>query len=274
MGTRALEAAATRLTTPCGAGRMAWRLWGEGPPLVLLHGDFGSWTHWLRCIPALARRCRVVAPDMPGYGESAAPPEPWSPETLAAIIAEGLAAVLPPPARLALAGFSFGGIVATHLAARPDGRVDRLALLGPGGFALPLGPMPMLRRLGPGMAAAEMRAVHRHNLAALMFADPEKVDEGAVDLQLANTRRARIRGGDIPQSDALLRALPRVRARIVGIWGERDVFSRPVAAREAALRRHRPDLDFRVLPGVGHWSPYEAPEAVTAALLDFVMPRG
>src|SRR3546814_1155899 len=51
-------------TTPCGDGQMVWRLWGEGPPLVLLHGGSGSWTHWFRNIPALARRYRVIAADL------------------------------------------------------------------------------------------------------------------------------------------------------------------------------------------------------------------
>src|SRR3546814_6277896 len=48
----------------CGDGQMVWRLWGEGPPLVLLHGGSGSWTHWFRNIPALARRYRVIAADL------------------------------------------------------------------------------------------------------------------------------------------------------------------------------------------------------------------
>src|ERR671931_2054547 len=71
-----LDAAAARILTACGDGRMVWRLWGSGPPLLLLHGGHGSWTHWIRTIPALAGQCTVVVPDMPGYGDSDAPPEP------------------------------------------------------------------------------------------------------------------------------------------------------------------------------------------------------
>ena len=55
------EASAAVRTTTAGAPdrRVAWRLWGEEglPAPVLLHGDFGSWTHWIRCIAPLARRC-------------------------------------------------------------------------------------------------------------------------------------------------------------------------------------------------------------------------
>jgi pimeloyl-ACP methyl ester carboxylesterase len=113
--------------------------------------------------------------------------------------------------------------------------------------------------------------VHRHNLAALMLADPERADALALHVQSENARRARARAGDIPAGDALLRALPRLRApRLLGLWGERDVWAQPVHAREEVLRRLRPDVDFRTIPGAGHWTPYEAPGAVVAALLDLL----
>jgi pimeloyl-ACP methyl ester carboxylesterase len=248
---------------------MVWRLWGDDahPPLVLLHGDFGAWTHWLRCIPALSRRFRVIAPDMPGYGESDAPPEPWSPESVAAILAAGLADLLPASRHYHLAGFSFGGIIAGPLAAREGERVESLVLLGSGGLGFPRAEAPPLRRIARDMDAEALRAAHRHNLAALMFADPAAADDLVLHLQIENVRRARLRAGALPESDALLAVLPRVRARLFGLWGERDAFAGPrVRDRDVVLRRIQPGLGFRVIPGAGHWTPYEAPEAVTAAM--------
>ena len=49
------------LTTPCGSGSLAWRRWGEGVPIVLAHGGSGSWTHWIKTIPELAKRFTVYA---------------------------------------------------------------------------------------------------------------------------------------------------------------------------------------------------------------------
>ena len=79
---------------------------GAGPALALLHGASGSWTHWLRNIPALAERFTVLVPDMPGFGDSDDLPEPHTAERLADAVAAGLRALVPPPAEIRLAGFS------------------------------------------------------------------------------------------------------------------------------------------------------------------------
>lgn len=267
----AVEREAETIRTRSTHGEIAWRAWGSGPPLVLLHGDFGSWTHWIRNVLPLSARFRVIAPDMPGYGDSDAPADDWSPASLAGLLSEGLERILRPFDRYALAGFSFGGIIAGHLAAHDAERVETLALIGAGGFGQPYPPLPLLRRIERGMSGDEIDAVHRHNLAALMIADPARADDLAVHVQIENVRRARIRAGEIPVSDVLLGALERVSARIGGIWGARDAMSGDgIAERERLLRRFQPDLDFRLVPDAGHWVPFEAPEAVSEALTEMV----
>lgn len=70
-----VAAAGTRVETPCGAGRLVWYSWGQGRPLLLLHGGSGSWTHWIRNVETLAAAgYQVIAPDLPGSGDSALPP--------------------------------------------------------------------------------------------------------------------------------------------------------------------------------------------------------
>jgi pimeloyl-ACP methyl ester carboxylesterase len=60
-----------------------------------------------------------------------------------------------------------------------------------------------------------------------------------------------------------------VKARIRGIWGRRDsMVGQQLEDLAASLRRFQPDLDFRVIEGAGHWTPYEALDAVNATLLD------
>ena len=51
-----IESASERIEAPCGDGHMVWHKWGAGPPVLLFHGGYGSWTHWIRTVPALAER--------------------------------------------------------------------------------------------------------------------------------------------------------------------------------------------------------------------------
>ena len=50
----AIDSAAARRATACAGGRIVWRIWGDGRSLVLIHGDFGSWTHWIHNVLPLA----------------------------------------------------------------------------------------------------------------------------------------------------------------------------------------------------------------------------
>jgi pimeloyl-ACP methyl ester carboxylesterase len=272
-----IDHAGTRRMSTCGAGEMIWRCWGEDRwadqlPIVLVHGDTGSWTHWIRNIPVLARQMRVITPDMPGYGISAIPPEPWSAESIAGLLAVGLDAVLAGAPRYHLAGFSFGGIIAGNLAALDPERVLTLTQFGPGGWGIPAGPntppLPRLHRVSPDMTLQQIREVHRHNLSVLMIGDPAAVDDLAIDVQIENVRQARLRAGGIPASDALVRVLPRIRAPIATFWGGRDAFFRSDAAkRRELLHAAHPDASIRMIPGVGHWTPYEAADVVNATLV-------
>jgi pimeloyl-ACP methyl ester carboxylesterase len=266
-----LEAQARRETTRFAGGAMVWRVWGAGAPLVLLHGASGSWTHWIRNIGALAARLRVYVPDMPGFGDSDALPEPHTAERLAEAVAAGLERLV--PGRFDLGGFSFGAIVAGHVAARFGSRVRTLVLFGVGGLDLPREPTRPLRPVTPSMTREEVEGAHRENLGILMLADPASIDDLAVRLQIDNVARARFRSGDIPTSDAFLRALPAIQARIVAIFSTRDAFvGSTLEARRRLLATRRPDLDFRVLDGPGHWAIYEAAPQATAMLLEALSP--
>jgi pimeloyl-ACP methyl ester carboxylesterase len=266
-----IDAAATRRRTPCGHGWMVWRAWGQGRPLVLLHGASGSWTHFIRNVPVLAARVRVLAPDMPGFGDSDEPPPPATAQTLADIVARGLDEVAPAPMAIDLAGFSFGGIIAGLVAAREGTRVRTLTLIGPNGMALPSRPTRPLLKIEPGSSAEEVRASHRENLRILMIAGSANADDLAVHVQMENLRRTRFKSGTIPASDTLLRALPAVKTRIAGIWGGADAFAVPyLEERRRTLARFQRDLDFRVIAGAGHWVTYEAADEVNRALLAIV----
>jgi pimeloyl-ACP methyl ester carboxylesterase len=267
-----IAAAADRIETPCGDGKMVWRSWGSGPPLVLLHGGYGSWMHWIRNVLPLSRQFRVIAPDLPGLGESATPPEPWTAEGLAAIIVEGLDIVLarsPSEVVPHLAGFSFGGVIGGNVAAQLGDRLRGFTVVGSNGLGLERSPTP-LRRVPPGADEAEEFATHRYNLNQLMIADPDKIDELALYLQKTNHARARMRSRRFSRSGALIEALPRITARLDGIWGECDRTAYPhLDERAQVLRRFQDGARFAVVPGAGHWVPYEAADRFNALIAEF-----
>jgi len=263
-----VAAEAQRIETPCGAGTMVWRVWGSGPPLILLHGGYGSWTHWIRNVLVLARRFTVIAPDLPGLGESSTPPEPHTAEGLAAIIVEGLDIVLSKDAAPHIAGFSFGGVLGGHVAAQLGDRLRALTLVGSNGLGLVRQPTA-LQRVPAGVSAGEALAVHCHNLGALMIADPAKIDELAVYIQSHNAPRGRVKSRRFSRADTLARALPLVKARLDGIWGERDATAYPhLDERARVLRSFQPGARFEVIAGAGHWVQYEAAERFNPLLAE------
>jgi pimeloyl-ACP methyl ester carboxylesterase len=263
-----VAAEAQRIATPCGDGGMVWRVWGSGPPLVLLHGGYGSWTHWIRNVLILARRFTVIAPDLPGLGESATPPEPHTAEGLAAIVVKGLEIVLPKGAAPHIAGFSFGGVLGGHVAAQLGDRVRALTIVGSNGLGLVRQPTA-LQRVPTEAAAEEALAVHRHNLGTLMIADPTKIDELAVYIQSQNAPRGRVRSRRFSRADTLARALPLVRVPLDGIWGERDATAYPhLDERARVLRSFQPGARFEVIAGAGHWVQYEAADRFNSVLAE------
>jgi len=265
-----IAAEAERTETPCGDGAIVWRSWGHGPPLVLLHGGYGSWTHWVRNVLPLSRQFRVIAPDLPGLGESATPPEPWTAEGLAAIIVTGIEAVVRRGDELRLAGFSFGGVIGGNVAAQLGDRLRDFVVVGSNGLGLERSPTP-LKRVPPDAGVEEEFAIHRYNLNQLMIADPAKIDELALYLQKINHARARMRSRRFSRSDALAQALPKVRGRLDGIWGERDATAYPhLDERARILRSVQPAARFAVVQGAGHWVQFEAADRFNALLADFL----
>jgi len=267
----AVARTARKVRTPCGEGWMVWRVWGAGAPLLLLHGGSGSWTHWIRTIPELSRHYELWVADIPGLGDSAMPPKPWTPASIAGVIARGIGEVLPASATLRMAGFSFGGHVGGFTAALLGQRVHSLTLIGVAGLGLRADPREPFAKERSGMSPAEVAAVYHQNLAVLMFADPANIDALAIHMQAENIKRARFRSRPFAAIDGLARALADVTAPIKTIWGTRDVIARPsIEARLAILRRHHPELGVRLVEGAGHWVMYEAADRFNQAFLELL----
>jgi predicted alpha/beta-fold hydrolase len=107
-----LASSAQRLKTSFNGGNMIWHCWTSEHPssstIILLHGGFGSWTHWASVIPELKKHSTVIAADLPGLGDSDDVPLPHSTVQLASIVKQGIDQLLPADKPFHLVGFSFG----------------------------------------------------------------------------------------------------------------------------------------------------------------------
>ncbi len=269
-----LATLAESIRTLSGNTELAWRRWpgpDEQPPLVLLHGGFGSWTHWIANIPGLMAQRDIWALDLPGLGDSGDLSEPFTTEHFADVIAAGLNDALGNGANYELAGFSFGAMIGAHVSLRTGSRCKRLTLIGAAGCGHLHHQVSLLPPPDDSVPPEEAAGIHRENLQRLMIADPTAIDDLAVYVHGDNLARHRFRSRKLAGSDDLLRVLSDVPAPLVGIWGECDATAGNLAAikeRERLFRAAQPDCDFHILPGIGHWAMYEAPETVNRLLLD------
>ena len=105
---------------------------GEGPPLLLLHGNPLTHVSWHKVAPALAKSFTVIAPDLRGYGDSAKPDggEDHAAYTFRAMAQDNLAVMDRLGfERFAVAGHDRGARVAFRMALDAPGRITRLASL-------------------------------------------------------------------------------------------------------------------------------------------------
>jgi 3-oxoadipate enol-lactonase len=248
---------------------IAWIEAGGGPPVIFLHGVGGSRTAWGPQLRGLGDRFRCIAWDMPGYGDS----ELLEPLTFEAI-ADRLVGLLDTLAiqRADLVGLSFGGMHAMHTALRHPERVNRLVLADTS------------PRFGAnGTTAAEWTAARMEPLER--GETPADAAERVIDAITSVTLTGQIRDevvgayGRIPVDGfrASLRCLPThdVLDRLDAIThptrvivGELDEET-PIAYSQSIVDGI-PHSDLRILDGVGHLSPSEAPDRFNALVAEFL----
>ena len=268
-----IQSQAIRHETPCGEGRMVWHEWdiscGTAPMVTLFHGGAGSWRHWIRTIPALVPRYRVLVPDLPGLGESDFPPDSEDAFAISQIVADGIDSIAGSDRTYEAVGFSFGGTIAACVGALGGKRVRSVTIIGSSGVGA-MGSAVKLEKVRH-LEGQARRDTHRINLSRLMIADPDKIDDLALEIQDWNTVRSRLHTPPISRGGAIMRAIDRLQSPLNGMWGDLDAPANPKGReRVAALRAHCPDADIRLIPNTGHWAAYESADTVNAILLDML----
>ena len=238
-------------------GRLFGGSYGEGVPWVLaLHGWKRSHHDFDRVLDGIA----AVAVDLPGFGAAPPPPEAWSTARYAEWLAPVLDEMSSEPVVL---GHSFGGRVAAHLAANHPDRVGALVL-----SAVPRlvpdnpGPdSPAQRR--PSLVFRLAKALYRHRLIGEDRMENLRRRHGSADYRAAEGVMRDVLVKAVNETyDRQLAAFP---GPIELVWGERDDQA-PVASAAAALNVCA-NGHLVTLPGVGHFTPQQAPFDLRAAVV-------
>ncbi|MBL94353.1 MAG: 2-succinyl-6-hydroxy-2,4-cyclohexadiene-1-carboxylate synthase [Alphaproteobacteria bacterium MarineAlpha3_Bin5] len=258
---------------------MFWRKWPalnskNLPPLVLLHGGFGSWTHWIANIEYFACNRDVIVPDLPGLGSSATPPIPHTVEGLSKIISDGLGLVLAGRNNFHLVGFSFGGLLGSAVAVAQGACCKSFVAVGASGFGKLHNVIDGLILPGPNWTEEERRKAHLRNLELLMIKETKNIDELAVYCHDSNIHHARMKSRKMSLSDGFFQNLPNIRSRVGGIWGEFDSTAggeKLISLRRDIIHRHDPSSLFQIISGAGHWVMYETPSIFNKTLNSMIL---
>jgi haloacetate dehalogenase len=265
---------------------------GDGPALLLLHGFPETSFCWRRVAPTLAERYAVVAPDLPGYGASAAPAggphgEGFSKREMAAAIVDLMGAL--GHERFAVVGHDRGARVAYRMALDHPDRITHLAVLN----TVPT--IDQFERIGddpslgywPWFLLAQPAPFPER----LLEADPDGVlehvfatwtaDPAAIDAEARAAYRKALAPATIAAMCADYRASfhidrlhdgedrgagRRIRAPLLLVTGSEET---QLADAPEVWRRWAVDVTARQVPG-GHFVPEEAPDELVDALAEFL----
>ncbi|HZP78168.1 MAG TPA: alpha/beta fold hydrolase [Pseudolabrys sp.] len=246
--------------------RLCWHRFGDGPPLVLLHGGHGSWLHFIRNIDALAARHSLWIADMAGYGESDDMDGKPDIRDVGQAVLRSLTTLIGADTAFGIVGFSFGGLVTAQLA-NLSARVRRIALIGTaghGGVRRQPQPMVQWRNLPP----AEETAALKNNLASLMLTPTTVDDPLAMEVHRRSCYRTRFRSRPISRQALLPPLLATLTIPVLLIWGSEDVTIEPEVMGPKLTQGH-PEQRFTILPHTGHWAQFENHAAVNALLTEW-----
>ena len=264
--------------------RVAYRLAGSGPLIVLVHGITSSSATWERVVPALAERYTVLAPDLLGHGQSAKPRGDYSLGAYASGLRDLLIAL--GHERATFVGHSLGGGVAMQLSYQFPELCERLVLVDSGGlgrevslllrsatlpgseFVLPLLAQPRLLegrpRVGRLLNGLGIRI--RTDLDQLARGHASLADREAREAFVHTLRSIVEPGGQrVSATDRLYLAenMP-----FLIIWGARDKIIPVAHGRDA--HRLVPGSRLEEFPDSGHFPQLDEPERFVETVTGFI----
>ena len=250
---------------------------GSGPVLVLLHGLGGTWRNWQANLSALAEHHRVVAMDLPGFGDSELYPGPVTVTRYVETVVELLDRLGIDHATFV--GNSMGGLLTIEMAVRHADRVSAAVLVCSGGIPLTslqhrLVTIPQARAMNHLMRLRLSRWLVRRSqrvrifLGARVFHDPRTVPPNLLAAALDGLSAA----GFGPAADTAARydarlSAPAVACPTLVLWGADDPLLPVAMGRQ--IRRLIPGSELEVWERTGHCPMLEHPARFDERVLSF-----
>ncbi|MGI8609882.1 MAG: alpha/beta fold hydrolase [Candidatus Dormibacteria bacterium] len=255
--------------------------------IVLLHGLGATNASMLPTLWDLARDHRVLAPDLPGFGESGKPVRTYDFPFFASWLRDFLDQL--GVKKATLVGNSLGGRISLEAGLTMPERIERMVLLCPSpAFLRGRVAIPLVRALRPEMALVPMLLGHAQvaQVARSLFARPDRLPDGWYDafadefLRVFRSPRGRVAFFSAARQVYLEPArgelgfwdrLPRMRVPALFVWGEKDWL---VPARfEHHVTGALPNCESVVLDDCGHVPQYEFPELTNKLIREFIGAR-
>ncbi|MGA7087261.1 MAG: alpha/beta hydrolase [Candidatus Dormiibacterota bacterium] len=256
--------APTRRRAALGEGRISWlEREGSDPPVLMLHGWGASATTFSGLLHLSRTPRRLVALDLPGFGESPLGSANWTRASYAQLVRQLLISRGWP--RATVLGHSYGGGVAVRLAGESSPPLDRLILCAASGF-----PIPGAR--GVGARVRTFRALRKGAEVAL----PEKLSRPAVEWLRQRFGSADYRSAG-PLRPILVRAVQedlssvaeQIKVPTLIIWGGRDQ-ELPLVPYGRGLRELIPPSELVEFEGSGHYPFVDEPGRFASVFDSFV----
>jgi pimeloyl-ACP methyl ester carboxylesterase len=236
-------------------GRLFGATFGSGPPWILaLHGWRRTQRDWTGVLDGLD----AIALDLPGFGATPLPSEPWGSPEYAKAVGPVLEQEFDGPA--VVVGHSFGGRVAAQLAAAFPSRVAALVLTGVPGLV----PGPDSAAKRPPITYRAARALNRRGILPDRQMDRLRQRRGSDDYRAASgvLRDILVTVTNEVYEEPLRQSL----CPIELVWGDDDDQA-PVALARAAAEMLGPRANLVLVPAAGHMTPITAPAAIREAIV-------
>lgn len=256
---------------------------GDGPPLVLLHGDGDSPAVWQWVIPELAREHQVFALSLPGHSDSDRPRIDYTREYMRDFVSAALEVL--ELDRPILVGNSIGGQVSLWLSLAEPDRYPAIVLLDSSGLGWEVNPslamesLPFAGEFAIAAARSPFGGVMRSmTRVSQLFWRPDRARApwlaeqrrlalvpGFLDASIAAKRTVI---GPWGQNEVLLDQLHRLTMPVLVLWGANDQVL-PVSQAHAAVEQ-LPNGELAVIADCGHVGHVERPQEFLAAVIPFL----